>query len=129
MNSLAQQVYDCFHECLFSEEATEEDHKRAVIVEGIVRKFGFDPDRLNPRKERIMEFLKQMKPEFFRSTGGGYSFMAMFEDRDGVHWAEHPTMEMLAAMGIGIGMVQYCLPREMWSLMPGGVPYLVIKDM
>ena len=35
-------------------------------------------------------------------------------------------MEDLFCLGIAIGKVQYCLPRETWSLLPGGVPYLMI---
>ena len=52
------------------------------------------------------------------------SFLNLCVDKDGVQWAEHPTLEKMVAMGIGLKMAAYCLPRDMWNSLPGGVPYV-----
>ena len=38
------------------------------------------------------------------------------------------SMEALMVLGIAIGKIEYMLPREAWPDLPGGVPYIVIKD-
>jgi hypothetical protein len=48
--------------------------------------------------------------------------------KHGEHWGEHPTMGMLFALGIGAGLASYPIPREMWSALPGGVPYVTIDS-
>lgn len=35
-------------------------------------------------------------------------------------------MEQLVSLGIGIKKVKYCMPKEMWSILPGGMPYFMI---
>ena len=35
-------------------------------------------------------------------------------------------MEELFCLGIAIGRVECLIPREMWKILPGGVPYYVI---
>ena len=37
-------------------------------------------------------------------------------------------MEALITLGIAAGLVNFLLPREMWKMMPGGMPYLFVKD-
>ena len=32
----------------------------------------------------------------------------------------------LVVLGIGVGMVAYSLPRDVWNILPGGVPYVII---
>ena len=39
----------------------------------------------------------------------------------------HMTVESLLCLGIGLDLAEWCLPKEMWSLMPGGMPYVVVK--
>jgi hypothetical protein len=72
-----------------------------------------------------------MDPNFHRHTeesgGGGWSFLNFCQDRHGTLWTGmHQTCEELIVLGIGLGMVKWCLPRGMWDALPGGMPYLVI---
>jgi hypothetical protein len=116
----AEKVHELMMDCLNGKE------EGAVMVEGIVRTFGLNPEKLTFHHNRIKEILDDMQPPFHVSSGGGWTFLNLCEDRDGVHWAEHPTMESMVALGIGAGMVKYCMPKEMWSAFPGGMPYLMI---
>jgi hypothetical protein len=35
-------------------------------------------------------------------------------------------MEMLFCLGIGMGLAKWLLPKNMWSALPGGMPYVGI---
>lgn len=35
-------------------------------------------------------------------------------------------VEQLVQLGIALGKVKYCLPREAWKNLPGGVPYFMV---
>jgi hypothetical protein len=39
----------------------------------------------------------------------------------------HATMEQLILLGVGIGKVKSLMPREMWDVLPGGMPYYVVE--
>ena len=127
MTTTAEQIKEIIMDCLYmDEEITEgETPKDAVMVKGIVRNFGFHPGRLESHREEVKAILNQMKPEFHANQGGGWSFLNLCEDKDGNLWAEHPTMEELIVLAMGLGMARYCLPREAWEVLPGGVPYIV----
>jgi hypothetical protein len=36
-------------------------------------------------------------------------------------------MEQLFQLGIGLGLAKWQLPPEMWGVLPGGMPYVVIE--
>jgi hypothetical protein len=56
------------------------------------------------------------------------SFLNACVDKHGNHWGEHPSVEQLLVLGVAIGKIEYCLPREYWRALPGGVPYFMIKQ-
>ncbi|QPB09222.1 hypothetical protein PQB86_gp127 [Klebsiella phage Miami] len=116
-------VNDLFCDCLAE---SEEDPDVKVVV-GIVGVFIFDPAKLIENKESIVSFLMELPEKFQEEKGGGWSFLEACMDKEGNHWAEHPTIERLMGLGIAIDKVEYVLPREMWSVLPGGMPYFVIK--
>lgn len=39
------------------------------------------------------------------------------------------TIDQLLAMGIASKKAAFLMPREMWSMLPGGMPYFVVKDI
>ena len=113
-------------DCLY--ETAPADTSEAVIVEGIVNNFGFDPKGLERNKTAIIEMLNQLPNEFKEEGGGGWSFLNACNNAEGQQWAdEHRVMEQLFTMGLGIGKVTCPLPRELWSKFPGGTPYYMIK--
>lgn len=99
-------------------------------VHGILNTFGLSKKRLEEYKVRICKELADMKDEFFdgEGGGGGYSFLALAFDKYEQHWAEHPTMEQLVVLGMGLDLVILTLPREMWPSLPGGMPYFIFKN-
>lgn len=125
MKLTAENVDSVFRDCLFKDGEQTEDH---VKVEGLVNTFGFHPERIKEHTEEIYSMLKQLPNSFQKDSGGGMSFLSACDDKDGNQWTGlHRTMEQLIVIGIGISKVKYCLPREMWDVMPGGMPYFVVE--
>ena len=126
--SLAQQVHATLLDCLFqdSELVDGKPPVEPVRAPCIMRTFGLHPERLEGHRAKVAGFLRRMQDPFFSDKGAGWSFLQMCETRDGELWAEHRTCDELLALGIGLGMVRFLVPRDVWAALPGGVPYLVI---
>lgn len=124
MKLTAENVHHTFMDCLFDDD---EEKKDPVIVEGITLSVGFNPDRLKKNEENIYSMLKELPASFQKDSGGGMSFLQACEDKDGNQWTGlHQTMQELFLLGLASGKVQYCLPKDLWSALPGGMPYLTV---
>ncbi|HEX7484447.1 MAG TPA: hypothetical protein VF281_04850 [Candidatus Saccharimonadales bacterium] len=113
-------------DCLFRDG---EDTTNYVVAEGIVQTVGFHPGRLEEHREEIHEMLAELPDSFKQSAGGGMSFLNACMDRHENQWTGvHQTQEQLVQLGIGIEEASYLLPREMWGMLPGGMPYIIVKQ-
>jgi hypothetical protein len=120
----AEQVQTIFLDCLFRDG---EDTSNHVAVEGITTNVGFNPDRLTIHKPEIKAMLAELPDSFKVSGGGGMSFLNACEDRHGNQWTGmHQRMEQLFQLGLGVGAVKLLLPREVWGVLPGGMPYYAV---
>lgn len=100
----------------------------AILVEGIVKKYGFHPGRIAEKKEEIRALLAELPDQFRIEVGGGWSFLNACNDRHGNQWTgEHRIMEILFCLGIATGLAEWQLTREMWMVLPGGMPYVCVK--
>lgn len=120
-SNMAELTRTAFMDCLFKEG---EDTTNYVKVEGITNMFGIHPERLEEKRELVAALLAKL-PEEFKE---GYTFLNFCITKDGEQWTGmHRICEQLIVMAIGLGLMEYCMPREMWAFLPGGVPYLIIK--
>lgn len=120
-SNMAELTQNAFENCFFKEG---EDTTNYVKVEGIMCVFGFHPQRLEEKRELVKALLAELPAEFKE----GYSFLNLCVTKDGNQWTGMQSVcEQLVVMAIGLGLMEYCLPKEMWPLLPGGVPYLIIK--
>ena len=127
-----ERVDAVFMNCLFNNDEIDENGKprngiEPIKVEGIMSWFGFHPKRIESHSEEIINWLSELPHQFRKSQGGGWTFLNACNIEDGQQWTGlHQRMEQLFCLGIGIGKVKYAMPRDMWKILPGGMPYLVI---
>lgn len=125
-----ERLSEIFEKCLFQENevVNNEPILEPKVGKGILSDFGFHPIRLLSYKTEIMDMLKQLPDSFMKSKGGGMSFLNACETKDGHQWGEHNNMEQLFALGEALEIVKYPMPKEMWHILPGGMPYVTIID-
>jgi hypothetical protein len=128
MKLTSENLEKVFMDCLYREEEInyEKSPENAVLVEGIVLKVGFHPERLEANRETVRDFLTQIPEAFHKDTGGGWSFLQLPFTKEGGQWGEQRNAEQLMVLAVGLKLMEYCLPRDIWSALPGGVPYLVV---
>ena len=124
-------VGDVFRSCLFSEEELTESGLPAsamVKVEAVADTYGFSQANLETVKDNIIELLMQLSESFFKGIGDGDSFSNAVRNDRGIVWTKSQVeVDQLLALGLGIGMITYSLPRDMWAILPGGMPYFTIN--
>lgn len=128
--TLYEQVQNIHFDCCFkqeelSSEGTVADESKVVFVSGIVHNFGLHKDRLESHREEVKSILEKMPSQFHKGTGDGWSFLNLCHDKGHNQWGEHIHAETLFALASGLGMGKFTLPREMWDILPGGMPYIV----
>lgn len=123
MKLQASTVQYIYERCLLDEGNMAD----SVLVDGIVTRSVFHKGRLEEHKAHIMELLLELPDTFRDNVGGGWSFLNGCIDNAERQWAEQPTVDMLFQLGIATGQGAYLMPREFWKLLPGGVPYYVVK--
>lgn len=125
MELTAKNVNRVFLNCLFN---TGDDLSKTVEATGVILKCKFNPERLESHKEDIKSMLSQLPDEFMEKTGGGWSFLNACMTKDGTQWGEHTTIDKLICLGLAIGKIEFCMDRMYWELLPGGVPYFMVKE-
>jgi hypothetical protein len=126
MKLTSANVREIFTDCLFKDDEINNEGKpipEAIMVQGLINNFGFHKERIWKHEAEIKELLDQLPAEFKE----GWSFLNMCVDKEGNQWGEHRNMEELVCLGLAINKVHLLMPREMWAILPGGMPYYQIK--
>jgi len=122
----SENVNKVFLDSLFRES---EDTSKAVLADGVMQRSGFHPERLESHKKEIREMLECLPDTFQPGKGDGNSFLNACMTKDGDQWGEHMNIEQLLLLGIATRQAAILLPRDMWDLLPGGMPYIgVLKQ-
>lgn len=119
-------VRNIFLDCLIWEMTP--DTAEVVIVEGLTKKVVFSVEKVKSHSDTIYALLNELPETFFDGRGGGWSFLNMAQDKNGNQWGEQINAQELMLLGIASGYMNYLLPRDVWFLLPGGVPYVVVFD-
>lgn len=126
----SEAVNAVFLDCLFNDEEIPDGKPLAdaVIAEGIMQTIGFNRARLESHRQEVHDWLALLPTEFRKSGGGGWSFLNACNEADGTQWTGfHQRMDELFTLGIALGLAKWQMPREMWSMFPGGMPYVQIE--
>ena len=124
----SSEVHEIFLDCLFTpEEVAGGTPEKFIEVEGVQHTFCFHPKRVKSHRKRIREILKELPDAFHRDMGGGWSFLKACMTKDGIQWGEQMSVNELMCLGIAIGVISYCLPRHLWNVLPGSMPYFVVE--
>ena len=121
----SENVHNTFMNCLFKDGEPTETH---IVGEGVKVKVGFHPERLKECEPLIEEMLDGLPDNFKKTGGGGWTFLNMCQDKEENQWADlHQTVDELVALGTATKKLSFLMPREMWEVLPGGMPYLVVN--
>ena len=94
-----------------------------ICVKGIIHDYCFDKKKINEYQSDIESMLECLPDEFKE----GWSFLNLCLDKDGNQWTSfHLTMEHLVVLGIAIERVVFPFPRDVWDVLPGCMPYILI---
>lgn len=97
-----------------------------LIVKGTINNYAFNKQVLAHFRDDVVKMLDQLDDSFMDDAGGGMSLMNMVATKNGEHWGEQPTADALFAMANGLGLAHFSLPREMWHILPGSMPYVTV---
>ncbi len=125
----AKEINIIFRACLFKEEEIIDGKppEGFLDIDGVRSHVGFHPDRVQQYKSRIEYFLSEIHPDFSSQEAGGTSFVNLPFDKEGTQWGEHQNADELLILGLAIDRFEYLMPREIWSALPGGMPYIRLK--
>lgn len=98
-----------------------------IVVESCMQMVACVKERLEARRADVESMLSQLEDSFFETSGGGMSLMSMPFTKDGVQWGEQWQADLLYTLAAGLGLAWFTLPRDLWSRLPGGMPYITIK--
>ena len=128
MELTGENVHNIMVDCLFDDDVEIDENNlpdNCIVIEGILNSYGLKREGLEQHKDDIISMVNQLPTEFIE--GGGWSFLNMCMRNDGEQWTGfHWTQEQLLVLGIGVGAMQILLPREVWNLLPGGMPYVAV---
>lgn len=124
MKLTAQNVREIFDFCSFKSDSNPE---LLWVIEGINLNARLHQNALSLKREEIESMLYELPDSLKKSIGGGMSFLNMCQNSKGEQWCDlHETMDQLVCLGKGIGKLRFLMPREMWDVLPGGMPYIVV---
>jgi hypothetical protein len=124
----AERVREITKGSIYHQSDLPDDYKpgdkpeNAIMIEGIVNMFGFNPDRVKRFKNEVKGILGEL-PETFRVNENGDTFLNGAKDKNGVIWGEHFDVECLMCVGMALGYITCPYPRSEWSTLYGEMPY------
>lgn len=125
MKLTAENVNKVFLFCSLSEY---DGHGESKEVNGVMLSVWFSKTRLEQSKQDIVDMLNCLPDNFKKSGGGGWSFLNMCQDNNDEQWTGfHSDIDKLVTLGIATDSVSFLMPKDMWDVLPGGMPYILIE--
>jgi hypothetical protein len=100
--------------------------EHGLLVQGFAHTYGIDVALLARDEELVRSWVADLPGEFLFEGGGGWSALNLCQNKDGSMWTgAQMTTETLFVLASALGMAKFLAPKEMWSSLPGGMPYVV----
>lgn len=120
----AKRVKDIYKACSFKDDEISVDGEPLapfVVGEGVYTANAFNAKRLEENRKVIAELIAELP-----KIDEGVSFLTICEDNSGRQWTGlHDEIDLLLQLGTATGELQFLLPRETWSALPGRMPYVI----
>lgn len=107
--------------------AAEPASADATTIEGVINTFALSRAELEKHRLAVRGWIDQLVPEFMEGHGGGWTFLNLCDCRDGQWTGFHRDQEALFVLAKGLGLADFLMPRDLWSVLPGGMPYVVFR--
>lgn len=122
----ADRLRSVWGRCVRNENPT---NPRLTTVAAWMFKHTLSIRRLQEHREEIIRMLLSLHDDFRAdSRGGGGSVVMAMVRGNGKRWTDDPKdVEKLIALGLGVGLLTFPAPREQWSRLPGGLPYIRVE--
>lgn len=123
----AEEVNEVYRRCLLTDTEVNELSEPMtpfVLGEGVKGIQVFSASRLAENRAKITEMIAELP-----SIDEGVSFMNLCEDKQGRQWTDlQRTVDELLQLGTATGEVFYLLPRDVWDMLPGGMPIIMRNE-
>ncbi|MGZ3773013.1 MAG: hypothetical protein ACXVCY_04505 [Pseudobdellovibrionaceae bacterium] len=118
-----QLVNSIFHKCVVSHGGK--------LIQGYTVDVMVDTECVSKYKSELINLISQVDKKFLVDStepeAGGYTMLGLTRNALGEEWFDYPTAERFVIICMAIGKAKYCFPRERWSELLGGVPYVVFN--
>lgn len=118
----SKKVMEVYKHCILSDDEVC-DHEPIVdftMGEGVAYASVFNSERLAEKKEEIANMVDELA-----DIEKGPSFLNLCMDKNGRQWTgNHFLMDCLVQLGFATEALCYTLDRDMWDVLPGGVPFI-----
>lgn len=118
MSHLTKQA---FSECIFQHGNANDDF---IIVEGVFGNFIFNCQHLEEHRNLITSLIAELpcNPQIT------FTICDIRTNRQGFTWTNDLVVcDCLVAMAIGLNLMFYSLPKNMWHSLPRGLPYILLN--
>lgn len=117
------EVNRLFNACLCHDELKNLNDHDIIHVEGIHHSANLRTKRIEENYDDITLYLSQLPDKFKK----GWTFLEFGVNKKGDKWTSHfETAEKLLLLGIAAGRVEYINTRNVWEILPSGLPYVKI---
>lgn len=121
-------VIDIFKSCMFKDEELKNNRPTSeyTVATGVLATVVFHTKRLNENKTQINEMLDQIK-----NIEQGPHFLDLCIDKTDRLWTgDHSVVDQLITLGFATELLEVPMniPREMWTIFPEGLPYVIKND-
>lgn len=124
----SERVRTVYERCFRPEAEYSAARINRAQVEAWMLRHTFSVPQLGRSREEIIRMLLCLQSGFRVDEKGGGSVGAATIREDGSFWTgDMSDVEKLVSLGVAVGLVSFPAPREKWSRLPGGLPYICVE--